>query len=106
MEFKILFKSNENINSKEMDFSFGKGYRNIVIRFNQSYYELTVYEPTRLCQSLSYGIVFGDPNAIIIPELNLNILEKALNILIKEGYFEKINKTNEKKIMDYKEAEF
>ena len=93
MSYKIIYEDNSEIAEYE---AINKGYRtDVVVIIDNSKYKLYITDMIRLHQDFDseigdYGIYQNEPNTIIVKEVSKHEIDKTINYLIKEGFFDKL----------------
>lgn len=93
MSYRIIYEDNTEIAEYE---AINKGYRkDVIVIVDDRKYKLYITDMDRLHQDFDseiedYGIYQNEPNTIIVKEVSKDEIEKTINNLISEGFFEKL----------------
>lgn len=93
MSYKIKYEDNTEIAEFE---AINKGYRkDVIVIIDDKKYKLYITDMDRLHQDFDseiedYGIYQNEPNTIIVKEVSKDEIEKTINSLINEGFFDKL----------------
>ncbi|MCS3557534.1 MULTISPECIES: hypothetical protein [unclassified Sphingobacterium] len=91
--YKIFCLDNSELAQYE---AYSKGYRSdIYVLLNGEYYHLYFCNIIRLrqdfdCEFKDYGYFSVEPNLILVKEVKLDFIEKTVQMLISDSYFDRI----------------
>lgn len=92
-KYKIIYQNNIELYNDEY---FDRGYRDdVIVVINNKKYKLYIIEPIRLSQDfeseiIDYGYYQMEPNIIIVKKITRDEIEKVIDSLVKENFFEKL----------------
>ena len=92
-KYKIIYQNNIKLYNDEY---FDRGYRDdVIVVINNKKYKLYIIEPIRLSQDfeseiIDYGYYQMEPNTIIVKKITRDEIEKVIDSLVKENFFEKL----------------
>ena len=93
MSYRIIYEDNTEIAEYE---AVNKGYRkDVIVIIDGRKYKLYITDMNRLHQDFDseiedYGFYQNEPNTIIVKEVSKDEIEKTINNLIIEGFFDKL----------------
>ena len=93
MSYRIMYEDNTEIAEYE---AINKGYRkDVTVIIDDRKYKLYITDMVRLHQDFdseieNYGFYQNEPNTIIVKEVSKDEIEKTIENLIREGFFDKL----------------
>ena len=93
MSYRIIYEDNTEIAEYE---AVNKGYRkDVIVIIDGRKYKLYITDMNRLHQDFDseiedYGFYQNEPNTMIVIEVSKDEIEKTINNLIIEGFFDKL----------------
>lgn len=104
-DFRLLFSyiGNSFYHPDEIK---ARGYLNCVIEIESTFYEVIFYSRAGIDWEMNSAFVAAEPGIIIIPELTIKNMEKAVRILFERSmFFDGLRQWPATKYKDYKEAD-
>ncbi|MCR5254943.1 MAG: hypothetical protein K6D96_03355 [Acetatifactor sp.] len=96
MSYKIIYEDNTELADFE---AINKGYRkDVIVVIDDKRYKLYITDIIRLHQDFDSeieetGIYQNEPNTIIVREVGKDEIEKTIDGLIKDGFFDNLGYT-------------